>query len=313
MMRIAWCFPGQGSQFVGMGKDLAERFARARDVFDRADRALEKLSALCFEGPEADLRLTRNTQPAVLATSIAALAALREAAPGLALPSSAAGHSLGEYSALVASGAIGLEDALRLVRLRGEAMQAAVPEGEGAMAAIIGVASDALAALCEEAREGEVVAPANFNAPGQIVIAGHAGAVSRAMKLVAQRKGKAIPLKVSAPFHCSLMAPAVSALRPHLDAIPIGALSFPVIANVDAEPHRDPARVKDLLLRQIDHPVRWEETVAGMAADGVTHIFEIGPGKVLAGLVRYIAKQITVIPVGTVEGVETAAALVRSS
>jgi [acyl-carrier-protein] S-malonyltransferase len=312
-MRMAWCFPGQGSQFVGMGKDLADRFESARDVFARADRALDqRLAALCFEGPEADLRLTRNTQPAILATSIAALAALREIVPDLALPVSAAGHSLGEYSALVASGALGLEDALRLVRVRGNAMQEAVPEGLGAMAAVIGVAPDALAAICEEASEGEVVAPANFNAPGQIVIAGHAGAVGRAMKLVSQRKGKAIPLKVSAPFHCSLMAPAIAVLRPHLDAITIGALSFPVIANVDAEPHRDSSRVKGLLLRQIDHPVRWDQTVLRMAEDGVTHIFEIGPGKVLAGLVRYIAKSITVVPVGTVEGVEAAAALLRA-
>jgi [acyl-carrier-protein] S-malonyltransferase len=293
-----------------MGKDLAERYASARDVFARADEALgEKLSALCFDGPEADLRLTRNTQPAILATSIAALAALKERVPHLAPPVSAAGHSLGEYSALVASGALQLEDALRLVRLRGEAMQHAVPAGHGAMAAVIGVAPDALAAICQEASEGEVVAPANFNAPGQIVIAGHAGAVERACKLVAQRKGKAIPLKVSAPFHCSLMQPAVAALRPHLEAIAVAPLSFPVIANVDAEPHRDAERVKGLLLGQINHPVRWDATVARMAADGVTHIFEIGPGKVLAGLVRYIAKQIAVIPVGTGEGVDAAAQL----
>jgi [acyl-carrier-protein] S-malonyltransferase len=313
-MRIAWCFPGQGSQFVGMGKDIAERYAKAREVFARADDALgQKLTTLCFEGPEADLRLTRNTQPAILATSIAALAALRECAPNLPAPASAAGHSLGEYSALVASGALELEDALRLVRLRGEAMQRAVPEGQGAMAAVIGVAPDALAAICQEASEGEVVGPANFNAPGQIVIAGHAGAVGRACKLVAERKGKAIPLKVSAPFHCSLMQPAVAALRPHLDAISVAPLSFPVIANVDAEPHRDPERVKDLLLRQIDHPVRWDESVGRMVADGVTHIFEIGPGKVLAGLVRYIAKPIAVTPVGTVAGIEAAVALLGVS
>src|SRR5262252_1047650 len=198
-MRFAWCFPGQGSQFVGMGKDLAARFESARRVFERADRALgEDLSTLCFEGPEPDLRLTRNTQPAILATSIAALEALRERVPGLALPASAAGHSLGEYSALVASGAITLEDAVRLVRVRGAAMQDAVPEGEGAMAAVIGMPAEVLADVCQEASQGEVVTPANFNAPGQIVIAGHAAAVDRACKLVGQRKGKAIPLKVSA-------------------------------------------------------------------------------------------------------------------
>jgi [acyl-carrier-protein] S-malonyltransferase len=310
-MRFAWCFPGQGSQFVGMGKDLAAQFESARRVFERADRALgEKLSTLCFEGPEPDLRLTRNTQPAILATSIAALEALRERVPGLSLPVAAAGHSLGEYSALVASGALTLEDAVRLVRVRGAAMQEAVPEGQGAMAAIIGMPAEALADVCQEASQGEVVSPANFNAPGQIVIAGHAAAVDRACKLVAQRKGKAIPLKVSAPFHCSLMAPAAARLRPDLEALSVGTLSFPVIANVDATPNTDSARVKSLLLRQIDHPVRWEETVARMAGDGVTHILEIGPGKVLAGLTRYITKAIQVLPVGSIEGIETAANLV---
>jgi [acyl-carrier-protein] S-malonyltransferase len=311
-MRIAWCFPGQGSQFVGMGKDLAAQFESARRVFDRADRALgENLSTLCFEGPEPDLRLTRNTQPAILATSIAALEALRERVPGFAPPVAAAGHSLGEYSALVASGALALEDAVRLVRARGAAMQEAVPEGQGAMAAIMGMAAEALADVCQEASQGEVVSPANFNAPGQIVIAGHAAAVDRACKLVGQRKGKAIPLKVSAPFHCSLMAAAASRLRPDLEALSVGALSFPVIANVDAAPNADAGRVKSLLLQQIDHPVRWEETILRMASDGVTHILEIGPGKVLAGLTRYITKAIQVLPVGSIEGIEAAANLVR--
>jgi [acyl-carrier-protein] S-malonyltransferase len=308
MMRIAWCFPGQGSQFVGMGQDLVERFASAKGVFAAADAALgTKISTLCFEGPEAELRLTRNTQPAILATSIAALAALRERVPWLSLPVSSAGHSLGEYSALVASGALAFGDALRLVRARGEAMQEAVPEGTGAMAAIMGVAPEVLAGICEEAQEHEVVRPANFNAPGQIVIAGHAGAVDRVVKLVAQHKGRAVPLKVSAPFHSPLMAPAVAKLKPHLDSITIGPLAFPVIANVDACPNLEAGRVKELLLRQIDHPVRWEETVRGMAASGVTHILEIGPGKVLAGLVRNTAKEIQVLQVGTVESIESAA------
>jgi [acyl-carrier-protein] S-malonyltransferase len=310
-MRIAWCFPGQGSQSVGMGKELAEAFPAAADVFERADEALgDSIGKLCFEGPEAELTLTRNTQPAIVTTSIAALAAVRSAVSAPA-PASAAGHSLGEYSALVASGALELEDAVRLVRLRGEAMQEAVPAGAGAMAAIMGLSPDKLAEVCDEAKEAEVVSPANFNAPGQIVIAGHAGAVARAAKLAAERGGKAIPLKVSAPFHCSLMAPAAKKLAEALVRVHVGPLAFPVIANVDARPNADHGRVKDLLVRQVDHSVRWEETVLAMASDGVTHILEIGPGKVLAGLVKRIAKEIEVIPVGTPAGVEAAAKLLR--
>jgi [acyl-carrier-protein] S-malonyltransferase len=293
-----------------MGKELADAFASARQVFERADQALgDAISALCFGGPEADLTLTRNTQPAIVTTSIAALAALRERLPGLASPVSAAGHSLGEYSALVASGALGLEDAVQVVRLRGEAMQEAVPAGTGAMAAIMGLSPEKVAEICEEAGQGEVVSPANFNAPGQIVIAGHAAAVARASVLVGQRQGKAIPLKVSAPFHCSLMEPAARKLAVRLETVTVSPLAFPVIANVDARPNRDPARVKELLVQQVDHPVRWEETVRQMAADGVTHILEIGPGKVLAGLARRIAKEIEVIPVGTPDGIEAAAKL----
>jgi [acyl-carrier-protein] S-malonyltransferase len=311
-MRVAWCFPGQGSQVVGMGRDVAEAFPAAREVYDRADQALgEKLSALCFEGPEDALTLTRNTQPAIVTTSVAILAALRvrtNAPP----PVSAAGHSLGEYSALVASGALSLEDAVRVVRLRGEAMQQAVPAGAGAMAAVMGISPEKLAEICAEAAQGEVVSPANYNAPGQIVIAGHAAAVQRASKLVAERQGKAIPLKVSAPFHCSLMAPAARKLAARLETVAIAPLAFPVVANVEARPNQDAARVKELLVRQVDHPVRWEETVRAMADGGVTHVLEIGPGKVLAGLVRRIAKEIEVLPVGTVEGIEAASKLLAS-
>jgi [acyl-carrier-protein] S-malonyltransferase len=311
-MRLAWCFPGQGSQFVGMGKDVADAFPAARDIFERADRALgEKLSALCFAGPEDALTLTRNTQPAIVTTSLAVLAALR-ARTNLPAPVNAAGHSLGEYSALVASGALSLEDAVRIVRLRGEAMQEAVPAGAGAMAAVMGLAPEKVEELCAEAAQGEVVSPANYNAPGQIVIAGHAAAVQRASKLVAERQGKAIPLKVSAPFHCALMAPAARKLASRLETVAIAPLAFPVLANVDAAPNLEAGRVKELLVRQVDHPVRWEETVRAMAAGGVTHILEIGPGKVLAGLVRRIAKEIEVLPVGTVEGIESAAKLLAS-
>ena len=311
-MRIAWCFPGQGSQFVGMGRDVAEAFAPAREIFERADQALgEKISALCFEGPEEALTLTRNTQPAVVATSVALLAALG-ARLHVPTPVSAAGHSLGEYSALVASGALSLEDAVRIVRLRGEAMQEAVPAGAGAMAAVMGLAPEKLAAICEEAAQGEVVSPANYNAPGQIVIAGHATAVQRASKLVAERQGKAIPLKVSAPFHCSLMAPAAQKLAACLETVTIAPLAFPVLANVDARPNEEARRVKELLVLQVDHPVRWEETVRAMAESGVTHVLEIGPGKVLTGLSRRIAKEIEVLPVGSVEGIEAAAKLLAS-
>jgi [acyl-carrier-protein] S-malonyltransferase len=188
-------------------------------------------------------------------------------------------------------------------------MQEAVPEGAGAMAAIMGLSPEMLVAVCEEAKEGEVVSPANFNAPGQIVIAGHAAAVGRAAKLAAERGGKAIPLKVSAPFHCALMAPAAAKLAAALERTEVGPLAFPVIANVDARPNQDKSRVKELLVQQVDHPVRWEETIRAMASDGVTHILEIGPGKVLAGLVRRIAKEIEVLPVGTPAGIEAAAKL----
>lgn len=312
-MKIAWCFPGQGAQFVGMGKELFEASDAAREVFTRADDALgEKISRLCFEGPEAELVLTENTQPAIVTTSVAALAAIRERVPNLPPPAFAAGHSLGEYSALVAAGALGLEDAVRVVRLRGKAMQEAVPPSRGAMAAIMALSPEQVRVLCNEASEGEVVAPANFNAPGQIVIAGDANAVARACKLAGSRGGKAIPLKVSAPFHCALMAPAARALEKALAPVFVGPLAFPVIANVDASPNSDAGMVKDLLVRQVDSPVRWEESVRVMASAGVTHVLEIGPGKVLAGLIKRIAKGITVISVGDVAGIDAAAKLYAS-
>jgi [acyl-carrier-protein] S-malonyltransferase len=294
-VKLAFLFPGQGSQSVGMGEDVA-RTERGRAAFDAADRALEEpISSLCFHGPEDALLLTANTQPAIVATSVALLEALRERAPDLPPPEFAAGHSLGEYSALVSAGALALEDAVRLVRARGRAMQDAVPPGEGAMAAVMGLSADEVSALCEEAQEGEIVSPANFNGT-QVVIAGTAAAVERASTLAAARKGKVIPLKVSAPFHCALMAPARRAMDPLLSGVTFRPFSFPVIANVDAQPNADPARVRDLLLRQIDGVVRWEATIRFLAAAGITHALEIGPGKVLAGLVKRIEKSITVLP-----------------
>jgi [acyl-carrier-protein] S-malonyltransferase len=303
-MKVAWLFPGQGTQTVGMGKALAESSPGARQAFEQADAALGgSLSKLCFEGPESELTLTANTQPAILATSIATLAALREALPDLPLPAYAAGHSLGEYSALVAAGALDFADAVKLVRLRGRAMQAAVPEGEGAMAAIIGGDQAAVAELCDAARENEVVAPANFNAPGQIVIAGHAGAVRRAAALAGSRKLKAIPLNVSAPFHSALMAPAARAVEDALRGISVGSLAFPVVANFDAQPNADAKKVPELLVRQIDGAVLWDQSVAWLAAQGVTHALEIGPGKVLAGLVKKIDKRIAVHGVSDPDGI----------
>jgi [acyl-carrier-protein] S-malonyltransferase len=278
-----------------MGKALAAASPAAREVFARADAALGfSISKLCFEGPLEELTLTKHAQPAIVTASIAALSALRESWPELPLPRFALGHSLGEYSALVAAGALTLEDAVRLVHLRGSAMQEAVPPGQGAMAAIMGGEPAGVSALCEEAAQGEVLSAANFNAPGQIVISGAASAVARAVELAGQRKLKAIPLKVSAPFHCALMAPAARAVEKALGLITLGSLAFPVVANVDAEPNTDRARVPALLVRQIDAPVRWEESVAAVAAAGVTRALEIGPGKVLSGLVKRIDKRIAV-------------------
>ena len=289
-----------------MGKDVFDASPAAQAVFFAADGALgEPISRLCFEGPEDALMLTANTQPALVATSIALLEALREkgALPPIAF---AAGHSLGEYSALVAAGALHLADAIRLVRIRGKAMQEAVPAGLGAMAAVMGLDVAAVEAICRAAAGDEVVSPANFNG-GQIVIAGHAAAVERAGKLCAEQKGKFIPLKVSAPFHCALMAPAAQTMDAHLGAVTIGNFSFPVVANVDAQPNRDPARVRELLIRQIDGVVRWDETIRRMAADGVTHAIEVGPGKVLAGLVKRIDKSITVFPCGDAASIASTA------
>lgn len=292
MSKKAFIFPGQGSQYAGMGKDLAANFKVAAKVFEEADDALGfALSRLCFEGPEDDLKLTTNTQPAILTTSVAALRVLK-AETGLSADY-LAGHSLGEYSALVASGAMAFADAVRTVRARGAYMQEAVPVGVGAMAAILGAEADQIAEICAEAAQGEVVSPANFNSPGQIVIAGHATAVGRAIE-IAKGKGlrKAMLLPVSAPFHCALMTPAGERLRETLDSVSIGGLQVPVITNVEARPNSDSGRVKPLLVEQVSAPVRWDESVREMIRLGVTAFCEIGPGKVLTGLVKRIDKEV---------------------
>jgi [acyl-carrier-protein] S-malonyltransferase len=297
-MSVAWLFPGQGSQSVGMGKDVLDASRAAREVFQRADEALgEKLSRLILEGPEEELTLTANAQPAIVTVSIAVLAAIRERLPSLADPAFGAGHSLGEYSALVAAGALSLEDAVRLVRARGRAMQQAVPAGTGAMSAVMGIAPERLEQLCRDGANGSVVSPANFNAPGQIVIAGSADAVARVGELVAAEKGRAIPLKVSAPFHCALMAPAARAVAAELERVAVHDPRFPIVANFDATPNADAGRVKVLLVAQVDGPVRWEASVKRMAGAGVSHALEIGPGKVLAGLVKRTAKDVKVLSV----------------
>ena len=308
-MSYAWLFPGQGAQVVGMGRALFEQSPAARDVFERANRALGfSISAICFEGPEAELTLTKNTQPAIVTTSVAALAALREKFPELPAPAFVAGHSLGEYSALVAAGALSLEDAVRVVHIRGSAMQEAVPAGQGGMAAIMGGDEAAVNALCDAAREGDVLSPANFNSPGQVVIAGHAAAIERAVALSKDRSLKAILLKVSAPFHCALMAPAGARVRTALADAKIADPSIPVVANVDAAAHSAASDVTDLLVRQVDSAVLWDRSIQTMAQAGVTRALEIGPGKVLAGLVKRIDKTWTVQNVGTPEDLEAVSA-----
>jgi len=302
---MAFVFPGQGAQKVGMGRSLAAAFPICRETFDEADAALgEMLSTLCFEGPDDRLMLTENTQPAILAmsTAVARLAASR----GLKAQF-AAGHSLGEYSAHVAAGTISFADALRTVRRRGRYMQEAVPVGEGAMAAILGLDADGVAKACAEAAEGQVVSPANLNAPGQIVIAGHAQAVARAgERAKALGAKRAIPLAVSAPFHCALMKPAEDRLAPELRALASKDPAFPVVANVDAEPKRSASEAIEALVRQVSSPVRWEDVVKRLVAEGVTTCVELGPGSVLAGLIKKIDRSVTVVSVEDEAGLEAA-------
>lgn len=297
-MALAYLFPGQGSQQIGMGKAFYDASPAARAVFDEADDVLGfSLSKLCFEGPDSDLVLTANTQPAILTCSVAAHAAMRAA--DIEEPAYVLGHSLGEFSALVVAGALAFADAVRLVRLRGEAMQQAVPAGTGAMAAVIGVPAEELEALCNEAAQGEVVSPANENGGGQIVVAGHAAAVDRLCVLAKSRKGRVVPLKVSAPFHCALMSPAADRLAAALADVRIGAMRCPVITNVEAAPNQDPSRVAALLVRQVTHRVRWEASVAQLGALGVARAVEVGHGRVLAGLCKRIAPDLAVAACGS--------------
>ncbi|HXX35346.1 MAG TPA: ACP S-malonyltransferase [Thermodesulfobacteriota bacterium] len=291
MKPIALTFPGQGSQYVGMGKELFENFSVAREIFEEADDTLRfSVSGLCFKGPEEALRLTENTQPAVLTTSVAALKVL-QAEKGV-VPQFAAGHSLGEYSALVASEAFTFSHAVKIVRLRGKFMQEAVPIGEGAMAAVLGMEKEQVEKLCEEICSDEILTPANFNSPGQIVIAGHSKAVERAIERVKQEGKKAILLPVSAPFHSPLMKPAGERLEKALEEISVSDLKIPVVTNVEAEANTSKDRVKGLLVAQVSSPVRWEESMRKMIEKGVEQILEVGPGKVLSGLMNRIDNRV---------------------
>lgn len=307
-MSKALVFPGQGAQAIGMGKALAEAYPVAREVFAEVDDALgEKLSALIWEGEIETLTLTENAQPALMATSIAAFRALE--AEGFQLTDAAfvAGHSLGEYSALAAAGSLSLADTARLLRTRGQAMQAAVPVGEGAMAAILGLSFEQVSVVAEEAAMGEVCAAANDNDPAQVVVSGHKDAVERATVLAKEQGAKrALMLPVSAPFHCALMEPAARVMAAALEHVDIERPLVPLVANVLAEPVSDPSTIRSLLVQQVTGSVRWRESVAHMAADGVTEFWEVGPGKALSGMIRRISKEAAVKAIGTPEDVKAA-------
>ncbi len=300
----AFVFPGQGSQYAGMGKDVAERFPIARRVFDDIDATLGfSISKLCFEGPDDQLKLTQNTQPAILAVSSAIHAVLEE--QDAAQRDLVAGHSLGEYSAIVSVGGLSAPEAAKIVHLRGKFMQEAVPVGTGAMAALIGPSVDDARAICEEAAQGDVVSVANINAPGQIVIAGTKAAVDRAIE-VAKKRGvrRALPLPVSAPFHCALMKPAEEKLQPVLEAANFKDLWVALVSNVDASPIGTAHAVRNALIRQVVSPVRWVESVQKMISMGVRRFVEVGPGNVLTGLIKRIDSSVELINVSDVPTIE---------
>lgn len=300
----AFVFPGQGSQFAGMGRDVAERYPAAKKVFDDVDAALGfELSRLCFEGPEESLKLTENTQPAILTVSAAIHAVLEDL--GAANRDIVAGHSLGEYSAIVSAGGLPPAEAAKIVRARGRFMQEAVPVGAGAMAALIGPSVEEVQAICAEAAQGDVVSLANINAPGQIVIAGTKAGIDRAIEL-AKKRGvrRALPLPVSAPFHCELMKPAEEKLRPILEQAPLRDLAMPLVSNVDASPIGTAHAVRNALIRQVASPVRWVESVQKMISMGVRRFVEVGPGKVLTGLIGRIDSSVEVVNVSDVATIE---------
>jgi [acyl-carrier-protein] S-malonyltransferase len=291
MGKIAFVFPGQASQYPGMGKELAERYPAARAVFDEADKALGfSISRLCFEGSDEELKLTANTQPAILTCSVAAYRVVAE--KGI-MPDFVAGHSLGEYSALVAAGALKFSDAVQIVRKRGTYMQEAVPAGEGAMAAVMGLSPAVVIDACKRAAEGKVCSPANLNSPEQTVISGHADAVKRAVEIASQLGAKrAVILPVSAPFHCALMMPAQEKLEKLLRATQFSTLRIPLVTNVDADTETSGDEARDALIRQVTMPVRWEESVRELIDEGVNTFVEIGPGRVLSGLLRQIERSV---------------------